>query len=164
MSIVYYISCLSFYYLVVRSRAPLWLGFSVRPSVRPYLRGRTMHNIYTLYSISFPSPFLFLFSLPSLFPSVYPSPFLLFPFPTALRAAWSAVWKGKRRKGEGYTLGKREGKEKRKSNLFFFNFSYQWHLNWNSFCHAPLLMNVFRSCFHSQVLNMQKSSIKVYLR
>ena len=50
----------------------------------------------------------------SLFPSVYPSPFLLFPFPTVLHAARSAVGKGKRRKGEGYTLGKREGKEKRK--------------------------------------------------
>ena len=54
---------------------------SHRPSVCPNLRGRTMHNIYTLYSISFSSPFLFLFSLPSLFPGVYPSPFFFFPFP-----------------------------------------------------------------------------------
>ena len=30
--------------------------------------------------------------------------------------------------------------------LFFFNFSYQWYLNGSSFCHAPLLMNIFRSC------------------
>ena len=33
--------------------------------------------------------------------------------------------------------------------LFLFNFSYQWYLNWSSFCHAPLLMNVFRSCLFS---------------
>ena len=31
--------------------------------------------------------------------------------------------------------------------FFFLNFSYQWYLNWSSICHAPLLMNVFRSCF-----------------
>ena len=61
----------------------------------------------------------------SLFPGVCPSPFLLFPFPTVVRAAWSAVGEGRGGRGEGYTLGGREGKKKRKSNLFFFNFSQQ---------------------------------------
>ena len=31
--------------------------------------------------------------------------------------------------------------------LFFLNFCHQRYLNWSSFCHAPLLMNVFHSCF-----------------
>ena len=35
---------------------------------------------------------------------------------------------------------------------FFFNFSYQLYLNWSSFCHAPVLMNVFRSCFFTDGL------------
>ena len=30
--------------------------------------------------------------------------------------------------------------------LFFLNFSHQQYLNWSSFCHALLFMNVFRSC------------------
>ena len=39
-------------------------------------------------------------------------------------------------------------------NLFFLKFSYQWCLHWSSFRHAPLLMNVFRSCFLFQVVLM----------
>ena len=31
-------------------------------------------------------------------------------------------------------------------NLFFLKYSCQWCLHWNSLCHAPLLLNVFRSC------------------
>ena len=32
--------------------------------------------------------------------------------------------------------------------LFFFLLNFSYHLNWSSICHAPLLMNVFRSCFY----------------
>ena len=31
-------------------------------------------------------------------------------------------------------------------NLFFLKFSCPWCLHWNSLRHAPLLLNVFRSC------------------
>ena len=49
----------------------LWQPFMAKPNIYKSVKS----------SFSSSSPFLFLFTLPSLFLSVEPSPFLLFPFP-----------------------------------------------------------------------------------
>ena len=113
---------------------------SVFPSVRPNLHGEQciyFKNYYT-YILYFEFCILYLVSC-----ILYPVSCILYPVSCILYLVSCILYF---LNGYGY-------------NLFFLKFSCQWCHHWNSLRHAPLLLNVFHSCFSLSSWKLEVFSI-----